>query len=96
MSLFSALPCDTMLCTGVWTDPYIILTEPGDCLYDWIEKFGNLLAGFKTLFLTDDITADETLDKQRQPLLGLAISGLTQRSFAIVANAILYCYSHEH
>ena len=34
-------------------------------LYDWIEKFANLLAGSKTLFLIDDIIANETLDKQR-------------------------------
>ena len=35
----------------------------------------NLLAGSKTLFLLDDFIADETLDKQRQSLLELAISG---------------------
>ena len=58
-----------------WTDPCIITIEPGNCLYDWIEKLGNDLAGLKTLFLIDDIIADETLDKQRQPLLELAISG---------------------
>ena len=40
-----------------------------------IEKISNLLVGSKTLFLIDDITADETLDKRRQPLLALAISG---------------------
>ena len=40
-----------------------------------IEKISNLLAGDKTLFLTDDIIADETLDKRLQPLLELAISG---------------------
>ena len=39
-----------------------------------IEKISNLLAGDKTLFLIDDIIADETLDKHRQPLLELAIS----------------------
>ena len=33
------------------------------------------MAESKTLFLINDIIADETLDKQRQPLLGLAISG---------------------
>ena len=43
-------------------------------MYDWIEKLGSLLSGHKTLFLIDDIIADEMLDKQRQPLLGLAIS----------------------
>ena len=40
-----------------------------------IEKISNLLAGDKTLFLIDDIIVDETLDKCRQPLLELAISG---------------------
>ena len=58
-----------------WTDPYIILIEPGNRLYDWIEKLGNILAESKTLFLINDIIANETLDKQRQPLLELAISG---------------------
>ena len=59
----------------VWTDPEIILIVPGNSLYGWIKKIGNLLAGSKTLFLIDDITANETLDKRRQPLLELAISG---------------------
>ena len=40
-----------------------------------IEKISNLLAGDKTLFLIDDIIADETLDKCRQPLLELVILG---------------------
>ena len=59
----------------VWTDPEVILIEPGSNLYYWFEKIGNLLAGSKTLFLIDDIIADETLDKRKQPLLELAISG---------------------
>ena len=59
----------------IWTDPYVILIEPGNHLYYWIEKIGNLFAGFKTLFLIDDNITDENLDKQRQPLLELAISG---------------------
>ena len=36
-----------------------------------IKKYGNLPAGSKT----DDIIADEALDKRHQPLLELAISG---------------------
>ena len=40
-----------------------------------IEKISNLLTGSATLFLIDDIIADEALDKRRQLLLGLAISG---------------------
>ena len=39
-----------------------------------IEKISNLLAGSKTLFLINDIIADEALNKRHQPLLGLAIS----------------------
>ena len=40
-----------------------------------IEKISNQLAGSKTLFLINDIIADEALYKRRQPLLELAISG---------------------
>ena len=40
-----------------------------------IEKISKLLAGSKTLFLINDIIADEALDKHHQLLLGLAISG---------------------
>ena len=46
-----------------WTDPEVILIEPGNSLYYWIEKIGNLLGGSKTLFLIDDIITNETLDK---------------------------------
>ena len=59
----------------VWTDPEVIPIEPGNQLYYLIEKISNLLAGSKTLFLIDDIIADEALDKRHQPLLELAISG---------------------
>ena len=59
----------------VWNDPDVIPIEPGNNLYYLIEKISNLLAGDKTLFLIDDIITDETLDKCRQPLLELAISG---------------------
>ena len=41
-----------------------------------IEKISNLLSGSRTLFLINDIIADEALDKKRQQLLELAISGL--------------------
>ena len=40
-----------------------------------IEKISSLLAGTVTLFLIDDIIANETLDKRHQALLELAISG---------------------
>ena len=80
----------------VWTDPDVILIEPGNNLYYLIERIGNLLAGSKTLFLIDDIVTNETLDKQRNPLLDLAISGrhrdhslwLLTQSYTAVPNNI--------
>ena len=57
----------------VWNDPDVIPIEPGNQLYYLIEKIGNLVTGSQTLFLIDDIIADEALDKHRQLLLELAI-----------------------
>ena len=59
----------------VWTDPDVIPIELDNSLYYLIEKISDLLTGSKTLFLIDNIIADEALDKRRQLLLGLAISG---------------------
>ena len=61
-----------------------------------IERISNLLTGDKTLFVIDDIIADETLDKRRQPLLELAIVGrhrghslwLLTQSYTAVPNNI--------
>ena len=53
----------------------------GNNIYYLIEKISNLLAGDKTLFLIDDIIADETLDKRHQPLLKLAILGRHRRQY---------------
>ena len=58
----------------VSNDPEVIPIEPGNQLYYLIEKISNLFTGSKTLFLIDDIIADEALDKRHQPLLELAIS----------------------
>ena len=65
----------------VWNDPDVIPIEPGNRLYYLIEKISNLLAGSKTLFLIDDIIANEALDKCLQPLLELAISGRHRSHF---------------
>ena len=59
----------------VWNNPDVIPIEPDNNLCYLIEKISNLLTGSKTLFLIDDIIADEALDKCHQPLSGLAISG---------------------
>ena len=52
-----------------------MLIEPKEKLYQWIEKLLQLLECLEALFIIDDIVADEGLDKKRQPLLELAISG---------------------
>ena len=53
----------------VWNDADVIPIEPDNNLYYLIEKISNLLTGSITLFLIDDIIADEALDKRCQPLL---------------------------
>ena len=73
--VFDVLETESKLRNWIWADPEVILIEPRNSLYNWIEKIGNLLAGSKILFLIDDIIVDETLNKQRQPLLELVISG---------------------
>ena len=80
----------------VWNDPEVIPIEPGNQLYYLIKKISKLLAGSRFLFLIDDIVADEALDKRRQPLLELAISGrhrahsqwLLTQSYTAVPNNI--------
>ena len=79
-----------------WTDPDVIPIEPDNNLYYLIEKISNLLAGSVTLFLINDIIADEAFDKHGQPLLGLAILGrhrghslwLLTQSYTAVPNNI--------
>ena len=63
----------------IWSDHYVFCIEPKDRLFEWIEKLSKLLANEETLFIVDDMIADETLDKKRQPLLDLAISGRHRR-----------------
>ena len=80
----------------VWNDPDVIPIEPGNRLHYLIEKISNLLARSATLFLINDIIADEALNKCRQPLLELAISGchrnhslwLLTQSYTTVPNNI--------
>ena len=80
----------------VWTDPEVIRIEPGNQLYYLIENINKLLTGSKTLFLIDDIIADEALNKCPQPLLELALSGrhrnnslwLLEHSYTAIPNNI--------
>ena len=59
-------------------DDKVWLIEPKDSLYKWIQTFSELLRFLEVLFIIDDIIANENLDKRRQPLLDLSISGRHQ------------------
>ena len=48
--------------------------NPNDNLYQWIKKLSELLRFLEVLFIIDDIIANESLGKKKQPLLELAIS----------------------
>ena len=84
----------------LWADDYVFLIDPEDQMFEWIEKLSRIFAGQETLFIADDIIADEKLDKKRQPLLELAISGrhrkhslwlLTQSYTAVPKNLRRQC-----
>ena len=53
----------------------IWLVDPKDNLYQWIKKLSELLRLLEVLFIIDDIIANKSIDKRRQPLLELSISG---------------------
>ena len=55
-------------------DDKVWLVDPKDNLYQWIKKLSELLR-FLEVLIINDIIANESLDKRRQPLLELSISG---------------------
>ena len=57
------------------SDDNFWLVDPKDNLYQWIKKLSELLRFLIVLFIIDDIIVNESLDKRRQPLLELSISG---------------------
>ena len=56
-------------------DDKVWLVDPKDNRYQWIKKLSELLRFLEVLFIIDDISTNESLDKRRQPLLELSISG---------------------
>ena len=56
-------------------DDKIWLVDPKDNLYQWIKKLSEFLRFLEVLYIIDDIIANKDLDKRRQPLLELSISG---------------------
>ena len=49
--------------------------KPGDKLLEWIKQLSAFFSSKNTLFIVDNMIADETLDKTRGALLVIAISG---------------------
>ena len=64
-------------------------------LYQWIKKLSELLRFLEVLFIIDDIIANESLDKRRQPLLKLSISGRHRGHYLKQAKAIFVWYPKE-
>ena len=56
-------------------DDKVWLVEPKDRLHEWIKRLSEFLRFSEVLFINDDIIANESLDKRRQPLLELSVSG---------------------
>ena len=54
------------------------LVDPKVKLYQWIKKLPELLRFLEVLFIISDIIANKDLDKRRQSLLELSISGKHQ------------------
>ena len=51
------------------------LVDPKDNLYEWVKKLSELLRFLEVLFIIDDIITNKNLNKRRQSLLELSISG---------------------
>ena len=67
---------DTYHCKEwIKNDNKVWLPDPKDNLYQWVKKLSELLRFLEVLSVIDDIIANESLDKRRQPLLDLSISG---------------------
>ena len=57
------------------TDDNVWVVDPKEKLYQRIKKLPELLRFLGVLFIIDDIIANNNLDRRRQPLLELSISG---------------------
>ena len=62
-------------------DKVWLVNSTKDNLYQWIKKLSQLLRHLEVLFIIDDIIANESLDKKRQSLLELSISGRHRRHY---------------
>ena len=66
---------------SVKNDNQVWLVEPGERLYEWIQKLSQLLRLLEVLLIIDDLIADECLDKKRQPLSELSLTGRHQNHY---------------
>ena len=75
-------------------DDKVWLVDPKDNLYQWIKKLSKLLRFLEVLFIIDDIIANESLEKRRQPLLELSIS-CRHRGHYLWFLAVVYCHTKK-
>ena len=80
----------------MWKDDYVFPVEPKGNLLQIIEKLSALFSGEETLFVVDDVIADETLDKRRQPLLELAMYSAGKNTVIAAGADLVYDYGKKH
>ena len=75
-------------------DDKVWLVDPKQNLYQWIKNLSELLRFLEVVFIIDEISANESLDKRRQPLLQLSISGRHQGHYLWLL-IVVYCYTKK-
>ena len=71
------------------SDTGVFLIEPGDKLFEWIRVLSGLLSGYTTLFILDDVIADESLDSQGRLYLDLSYLWKTLRPLSLDVNPVV-------
>ena len=59
----------------LWKDDNIIIINPKDKLDIWLKKLRELFENVNTLFIIDDCSATEDINKKRKNLADMAFSG---------------------
>ena len=76
----------------VWKDDYVFPVEPKGNLLEIIEKLSSLFASEETLFVVDDLVADETLEQTASTVVGARDLGSTSPPQFVSSDSIVHSY----
>ena len=76
-------------------DDNVWLVELKENLYQWIKKLSQLLRFLEVLFIIDDITPNESLDKKETASIRIIYLRQASTSLSMAVNAILYCHTEK-